>query len=117
MDLIKYDDINEDVKIDRIFPSLKRGEFVKCIDQTTNDKYLLELFEGNNVTAFNLGQETLIPIEFGLPTNEQLNQIVPNPNINQLAAFKNDSSYCVINLNTFRLVKKGEGKFFWRGYD
>lgn len=38
-------------------------------------------------------------------------------NIAQLVCFKNEGSYCIVNLNTYKVVRKGEGRFFWRGWD
>jgi len=69
------------------------------------------------VTLFDLSNSEAIPTEFNLPNNTQLTKILANHSIPQLVCFKNDQYFCIINLNSLKVMKKGEGKFFWRNFD
>ena len=43
--------------------------------------------------------------------------IEPNINIPQLVCFKNAHCYFIVNIKTNRIVKKGQGLFYWRIFD
>lgn len=117
MDLLKYDSINEELKVERIFPSVREGELARSVDEVVSNQHIIQLFDGNHVTFFDLKDPDIKPIEFNLPNNTQLNNIEPNPNIHQLVCFKNADNYCVVNLNTFKVIRKGQGQFYWRCFD
>ena len=69
------------------------------------------------MTVFDIESEESKPIEFNVPFGGQFSEIVANPNISQLICFKNAENFCVINLKTFKVVRKGQGRFFWREFD
>jgi hypothetical protein len=52
-----------------------------------------------------------------VPIDTQLTNIDPNPNIPQLVCLKNLEQFCIINTNTYRVVKQGQGSFYWRAFD
>jgi hypothetical protein len=101
--LLKYDTINEEVTVDRIFPCVMQGELARSIGEAIAGDHLVQLFEDNHVTLFDLRNEELAPIEFNLMQSKRLNLIEPNPNIPQLVAFKSEEFFCVVNLTTLRV--------------
>lgn len=40
-----------------------------------------------------------------------------NSNVPQLVSFGNEEYHCIINLSTYKVIKKGEGKLFWKSQD
>jgi hypothetical protein len=94
-----------------------QGQLARSIHEAVTHQHVLQLFDGNHVTLFDLSASEAVPIEFNLPLQEQLTVIIPNPHLPQLVCFKNDDRYCIVNLNSYRVVKKGEGRFFWCCYD
>lgn len=69
MDLLHYDSINEEIRVERIFPSVREGELAKSISEMVNSQYVVQLFEGNHVTLFELKDEQTVPKEFKVPVS------------------------------------------------
>ena len=69
---MKYESINEEVRVERIFPSVRRGELAKSINEVLTNRYIIQLFDGNQVTLYDLNDSETKPIEFDLPFNTQL---------------------------------------------
>ena len=70
--MLKYESINEEVRVERIFPSVRRGELAKSINEVLTNRYIIQLFDGNHVTLYDLNDSETKPIEFDLPFNTQL---------------------------------------------
>ena len=103
--------------MDKIYPSIRQGELARSIDQAITNTHIIQLFDGNHVTLFDLNSNEATPIEFNLPNTTQLTTILANRSLPQLVCFKNDQYFCIINFNSFKVMKKGEGRFFWRNFD
>ncbi len=69
------------------------------------------------MTLFDLAKEGLSPVEFTVPMSTQLTIIDPNPNITQLVCLKNDQEFSVVNINSLKIIVKGQGQFYWHDYD
>ena len=55
--------------MEKIFPSVKQGQLVKSIDERVTGQYIIQLFDGNQVTIFDIKSEETKPIEFSVPCN------------------------------------------------
>lgn len=96
---------------------MRQGQLARSIHEAVTPSCIVQLFDGNQVTLFDLSKEELAPIEFTVPVDSQLTTIDPNPNISQLICFKNQGQYCIVNTNNFRIVRRGQGSFHWRAFD
>lgn len=89
----------------------------RSIDEAITNQQIIQLFDGNHVTLFDLTKEGLTPVEFTVQMETQLTTIDPNPNITQLVCLKNDQAFSVVNINSLKVIAKGEGQFYWHDYD
>jgi hypothetical protein len=93
------------------------GDFSKLQTFGYANSYLIQIFSDNYVTLFDTREAELKPVELRLELQGQINRIDVNYNLTQLVALVSDEDYVVVNLNNFRLLLRGKGRFYWKIYD
>ncbi len=67
-----------------------------------------------------MSDEELVPSEFILGEDTSADEkwrLLPNSNLSQLITIASSEEFWVVNLNTMKLVKHGQGKFTWKEFD